>query len=78
MAVGAPIVGDSLSWLLKLTDRPLMADAFARVPWFRRHMFRQFLGETNDPAANEILDDSGKSRSTTLRRAGTLSATTSA
>jgi len=69
VAVGAPIVGDSLSWLLKLTDRPLMADAFARVPWFRRYMFRQFLGETNDPAVNEILDDSVKSSSTTLRRA---------
>ena len=30
VAVGAPIVGDSLSWLLKLTDRPLMADAFVK------------------------------------------------
>ncbi len=69
VAVGAPIVGDSLSWLLKLTDRPVLADAFARVPWFRRYMFRMFLGETNDPAVNEILDDSVKSSSTTLRRA---------
>ena len=69
VAVGAPIVGESLSWLLKLTDRPLLAVAFARVPWFRRYMFRQFLGETNDPAVNEILDDSVKSSSTTLRRA---------
>lgn len=69
VAVGAPIVGDSLSWLLKLTDRPVLADAFARLPWFRRYMFRLFLGETNDPAVNEILDDSVKSSSTTLRRA---------
>ena len=68
-AVGAPIVGDSLSWLLKLTDRPILADAFARMPWFRRYMFRWFLGETNDPSVHEILDDSVKSSSTTLRRA---------
>ena len=69
VAVGAPIVGDSLSWLLKLTDRPVLANAFARAPWLRRYMFRMFLGETNDPAVNEILDDSVKSSSTTLRRA---------
>ncbi len=68
-AVGAPIVGDSLSWLLKLIDRPIMADAFARVPWFRRYMFHRFLGETTDPAVEEILDDSVKSSSTTLRNA---------
>jgi pimeloyl-ACP methyl ester carboxylesterase len=69
VAVGAPIVGDSLSWLLKLTDRPVLADAFARLPWVRRRMFRMFLGETNDPAVNEILDDSVKSSSATMRRA---------
>lgn len=68
-AVGAPIVGDSLSWLLKLTDRPVLAEAFARAPWFRRFMFSRFLGETNDPAVHEILDDSVKSSSTTLQRA---------
>jgi pimeloyl-ACP methyl ester carboxylesterase len=68
-AVGAPIVGDSLSWLLKLTDRPILADAFTRVPWFRRFLFSQFLGETNDPHVHEILDDSVKSSSTTLRNA---------
>jgi len=68
-AIGAPIVGDSLSWLLKLTDRPVLADAFARMSWFRRFMFRRFLGETNDPAVNEILDDSVKSSSTTIQRA---------
>jgi pimeloyl-ACP methyl ester carboxylesterase len=69
VAVGAPIVGDSLSWLLKLTDRAVFADAFARMHWFRRFMFHRFLGETNDPAVHEILDDSVKSSSTTLRRA---------
>jgi pimeloyl-ACP methyl ester carboxylesterase len=68
-AVGAPIVGDSLSWLLKLTDRPVIAEAFTSVPWLRRYMFRWFLGETNDPAIHEVLDDSVKSSSTTLRRA---------
>jgi len=68
-AVGAPIVGDSLSWLLKLTDRPVLANAFARAPWFRRYMFRMFLGETGDAAVHEILDDSMKSSSTTLRQA---------
>jgi pimeloyl-ACP methyl ester carboxylesterase len=68
-AVGAPIVGDSLSWLLKLTDRPILADGFARVPWLRRFMFSQFLGKTNDPHVNEILDDSVKSSSSTLRNA---------
>jgi pimeloyl-ACP methyl ester carboxylesterase len=68
-AVGAPIVGDSLSWLLKLTDRPLFADAFARVPAFRRFMFQWFLGEADDQHVHEILDDSVKSSSTTLRNA---------
>jgi pimeloyl-ACP methyl ester carboxylesterase len=68
-AVGAPIVGDSLSWLLKLTDRPLFADAFARVPAFRRFMFHWFLGEADDQHVHEILDDSVKSSSTTLRNA---------
>lgn len=68
-AVGAPIVGDSLSWLLKLTDQPVLADLFARNRWLRRFAFRHFLGETTDPAVNEILDDSVKSSSTTLQRA---------
>ncbi|NJM07116.1 alpha/beta hydrolase [Candidatus Gracilibacteria bacterium] len=67
--VGAPINGDSLSWLLKLTDRPLFADAFARLPWLRRQLFRFFLGETNDPAVSEVIDDSVKSSANTLRRA---------
>lgn len=67
--VGAPIVGSSLSWLLKLTDRPMLADAFARIPAFRQFMFRQFMGVKDDPAIGEILDDSIKSSSTTMRRA---------
>jgi pimeloyl-ACP methyl ester carboxylesterase len=67
--VGAPIVGDSLSWLLKLTDRPLFADAFARFSWLRRSLFKFFLGEMSDHAVKEVLDDSVKSTSYTLRRA---------
>lgn len=66
--VGAPIVGDALSWLLKLTDRSLAADVFARLPWLRRSLFRFFLGETNDPSVHEVLDDSVKSTANTLRR----------
>jgi pimeloyl-ACP methyl ester carboxylesterase len=68
-AVGAPITGDSLSWLLKLVDRPLLAELFARQPWLRRAMFRFFLGETNDPAVHEVIEDSVKSSSATLQRA---------
>ncbi len=67
--VGAPIDGDSLSWLLKLTDVPFFAGTFARLPWLRRSLFRFFLGETNDPAVNEVIDDSVKSSAHTLRRA---------
>jgi pimeloyl-ACP methyl ester carboxylesterase len=67
--VGAPIDGDSLSWLLKLTDRPIFADGFARMPWLRRYLFRFFLGETSDPAVSEVLDDSVKSSANTLRYA---------
>lgn len=67
--VGAPIDGDSLSWLLKLTDRPFFADTFARIPLLRRQLFRFFLGETNDPAVNEVIDDSVKSSANTLRYA---------
>lgn len=67
--VGAPIDGDSLSWLLKLTDRPIFADAFARLPWLRRYLFRFFLGETADPAVHEVIDDSVKSSANTLRHA---------
>jgi pimeloyl-ACP methyl ester carboxylesterase len=67
--IGAPIDGDSLSWLLKLTDRPLFADAFARLPWLRRKLFRFFLGETGDRAISEMIDDSVKSSANTLRYA---------
>ncbi|MCU0493293.1 MAG: alpha/beta hydrolase [Chloroflexaceae bacterium] len=67
--VGAPITGESLSWLLKLTDRPLLADLFVRLPWLRRSLFNFFLGETNDPAVHEVLDDSEKSSAQSLRRA---------
>ncbi len=67
--VGAPIDGDSLSWLLKLTDRPFFADALARMPWLRRRLFRFFLGETSDHAISEMIDDSVKSSAVSLRRA---------
>lgn len=67
-AVGAPIVGTSLSLLLKLTDQPVLSEAFARLPRFRRFMFQRFLGMKDDPALSEILDDSIKSTSTTMTR----------
>jgi pimeloyl-ACP methyl ester carboxylesterase len=67
--VGAPIDGDSLSWLLKLTDRPFFADAFARMPWLRRQLFHFFLGAISDPAIGEMIDDSVKSSANTLRYA---------
>jgi pimeloyl-ACP methyl ester carboxylesterase len=67
-AIDAPIVGDSLSWLLKLIDRPLFADAFVRAPSFRRFLFRYFLGETYDPGVDEILDDAMTADASTLRR----------
>ncbi|NJN66607.1 MAG: alpha/beta hydrolase [Chloroflexaceae bacterium] len=65
--VGAPIHGSSLSFLLKLTDIPFFANTFARWHWLRRALFRFFLGETEDPAVQEILDDSVKSSANTLR-----------
>ena len=67
-AISAPITGESLSWLLKLTDRPRFADAFAKLPWLRQALFRWFLGETNDPAIHEVIDDSLKSSSLTMHR----------
>lgn len=67
--VGAPIDGNSLSWLLKLTDQPLFANAFARMPWVRRRLFRFFLGETSDQAIGEMIDDSVKSSAVSLRQA---------
>jgi pimeloyl-ACP methyl ester carboxylesterase len=68
-AVGAPIVGNSLSLLLKVTDNPMIARAFVRVPKMQRFLFQHFLGLNDDPALAEILDDSTKSSSTTLQRA---------
>ncbi len=68
VTVGAPIVGSSLSWFLKLTYYQPIADTFAGAPWLRRLLFRHFLGETNDPALHEILDDSLKSSAATLQR----------
>ncbi len=67
--VGAPINGDSLSWMLKLTDRPVMATAFARMPWLRRSLFHFFLGATSDHAVEEMIDDSVKSTAKSLRYA---------
>ncbi|MGB9751571.1 MAG: alpha/beta hydrolase [Roseiflexus castenholzii] len=68
VTVGAPIVGDSLSWFLKLTYYRPIANTFANAPWLRRFLFRHFLGETSDPAVQEILDDSLKSSAVTLQR----------
>ncbi len=68
VTVGAPIEGSSLSWLLKMVDSPLIARAFQRTPHLRRMLFRHFLGNTEDPAVEEILDASIKADSTTLQR----------
>ncbi|MEI6180207.1 MAG: alpha/beta hydrolase [Chloroflexales bacterium] len=69
VTVGAPIDGNSLSWLLKLTNQRVFANAFARWPWVRRKLFHFFLGETSDPAVSEMIDDSVKSSANTLRYA---------
>lgn len=68
VTVGAPIVGSSLSWFLKMTCYQPVANTFANTPWLRRFLFRHFLGETSDPAVHEILDDSLKSSAVTLQR----------
>lgn len=68
VTVGAPIVGNSLSWFLKLTYHRPIANIFASTPRLRRLLFRHFLGETNDPSVHEILDDSLKSSAGTLQR----------
>ncbi|MCS6840540.1 MAG: alpha/beta hydrolase [Roseiflexus sp.] len=68
VTVGAPIAGSSLSWFLKLTYYQPIANTFAHTPWLRRFLFRHFLGETNDPAVHEILEDSLKSSAITLQR----------
>jgi pimeloyl-ACP methyl ester carboxylesterase len=69
VAVGAPVVGSSLSPLLKLTRLAPIAHTFAHTPWLRRFLFRHFLGETRDPAIHEVIDDSVKASSTTLHSA---------
>jgi pimeloyl-ACP methyl ester carboxylesterase len=60
VAVGAPIDGESLSWLLKLTDKPYIAKLMARMPGITKSLFRYFLGRTDDPEDFEILNDSVK------------------
>lgn len=69
VTVGAPVAGDSLCWLLKLADRPLLTKTVAHFRWLRRYLFSHFLGETNDPAVHEVIDDSVKSSPRTLNRA---------
>ncbi|HEY1015596.1 MAG TPA: alpha/beta hydrolase [Herpetosiphonaceae bacterium] len=68
-AVGAPIVGTSLSGLLKLTDNQYVSRAMARVPVVTKFLFRWFLGDINDTSSGEILDDSVKPTEESLRRA---------
>ncbi|GIV96171.1 MAG: alpha/beta hydrolase [Herpetosiphonaceae bacterium] len=68
VAVGAPIVGTSLSVLLKLTDNPRIARAMARMPLMTKLLFRWFLGDINDPAYHEILEDSVKPTEESVRR----------
>ncbi|NJL33000.1 MAG: alpha/beta hydrolase [Chloroflexaceae bacterium] len=67
VTVGAPFTGDSLAWFLKLTNYPIMANAFARWTWLRRNMFRFFMGNVKDPSVQEILNDAVKSSAHTLR-----------
>ena len=67
VTVGAPIDGNSLAWSLKLTDRPLFAHAFARMPWLRRRLFHFFLGVTQELPVGEMVADSVKSSADTLR-----------
>lgn len=67
VTVGAPFAGESISWLLKLTDHPFLANTFARWSWLRRSLFSFFMGQTHDPAVQEIINDSVKSNGDTLR-----------
>jgi pimeloyl-ACP methyl ester carboxylesterase len=69
VTVGAPINGNSLSWMLKLVDRPFFAEFFARRPWLRRSLFRFFFGDSLDPEVDEVLEDSTKSTADTIRAA---------
>jgi len=70
-AIGAPIVGTSLSGLLKLTDNQYVSRAMARVPVVTKFLFRWFLGSNDDSSSSygEILDDSVKPTEESLRRA---------
>ncbi len=65
--VGAPFHGRSISWLLKLAYQPRLADIFARWSWLRRTLFAFFLGQTNDPTVQEIVNESMRSRGDTLQ-----------
>jgi pimeloyl-ACP methyl ester carboxylesterase len=67
VTVGAPFDGRSLSWLLKLTDNPTLAEAFARWSWLRRTSFRFYLGSTNDPGVRDIINEALMSKGETLR-----------
>lgn len=67
-AVGAPIDGESLSWLLKLTDNPSVARMMARMPGVTKSLFRYFLGRTNDPEDFEILNDSVRATDVSVNR----------
>lgn len=67
--VGAPINGNSLSWMLKLVDRPFFAEFFARRPWLRRSLFRFFFSDSLDPEVDEVFEDSTKSTADTIRSA---------
>jgi pimeloyl-ACP methyl ester carboxylesterase len=65
--VGAPFDGRSLSWLLKLQYWSLPVYVFAHLPWLRRSMFRFFMGQSDDPSVQEILNETVKSDSATLQ-----------
>lgn len=67
VTVGAPIQGNSLSWLLKLTGNSFLANVFAHWHWLRINLFHFFLGEAQDPAVHEIIEDSLKSNADTLQ-----------
>jgi pimeloyl-ACP methyl ester carboxylesterase len=66
VTVGAPFVGDSISWLLKLTNMPLVANVFANWCWLRRSLFSFFVGQGQDASVQEIINDSVKSKGNTL------------
>lgn len=67
VTVGAPFDGDALSWLLKLNDQPVLANTFARWSWLRRNVFHFFMGRTDDPAIQEVINETVKSNGITIR-----------